>query len=159
MKLKALSLIAGVVAVTLTTVPLSANAQMRFNRGSMNRASFMTAQNQAKPGYGGKFERLGLSDTQRTQIQAIMQEGRAAMANVLTPTQRQQLEAAKQSGNKRGVWRELNLTEAQRTQMRQIKESQKQRINAVLTEEQRQQLAEMKGNRGNRENRRQLRNR
>ncbi len=151
MKFKALPLIASVIAVTLTTVPLSASAQMLFNR-----ASFMTAQAQGKPGYGAKFERLGLTDAQRTQIQAIMQEGRAAMANVLTPAQRQQWEAAKQSGNKRGVWRELNLTEAQRTQMRQIKESQQQRINAVLTEEQRQQLAQMKGNS---RNRRQFRNR
>lgn len=143
MKLKTLSLVAGFVALTISAAPLGANAQSRFS------TPMQIAQNQGEQ-LPRKFDRLGLSAEQRSQIQGIMQQSRSQMAAILTPEQRQRWEAAKNSGNKKAAMRELNLTTEQRSQMRAIKDSTKQQINAVLTPEQRTQLEQFKQNASNR---------
>lgn len=154
MKLKALSLVAGAIALTLTATSFAVNAQ------TASPLSLQLAQTPQKE--RGPWKELGLTDAQKTQIQAIRRDSRTKFEAVLTPEQKAKLEAAKQArqaqrqagqgqrqpGQRRGKggFAELNLTEAQKTQMRQIRESEKQQIQAVFTPEQRQKLEQFRQN-------------
>ncbi len=120
----------------------------------------LLAQTPQKP--KGPWQELGLTDAQKTQIQAIRRDSRTKFEALLTPEQKAKLEAAKQArqaqrqagqgqrqpGQRRGKggYADLNLTEAQKTQMRQIRESEKQQIQAVLTPEQLQKLEQLRQN-------------
>ncbi|MBW4446120.1 MAG: P pilus assembly/Cpx signaling pathway, periplasmic inhibitor/zinc-resistance associated protein [Spirirestis rafaelensis WJT71-NPBG6] len=152
MKLKNFSLIATAIALSLTAVPFAVNAQINTQ----------TPTQVKQVGKKGLFQRLGLSEQQKTQMQEIRRNTRAQMEAILTPEQKQQLQAAKQA--RQGQPRQqtgqgqrpnkgfasLNLTEEQKTKMREIKESQKNQIEAILTPEQRQQLQQFQQNRGSR---------
>ncbi|MBX9259316.1 P pilus assembly/Cpx signaling pathway, periplasmic inhibitor/zinc-resistance associated protein [Desmonostoc muscorum CCALA 125] len=156
MKLKTLSLIAGAIALSLTATSFAVVAQ------TASPSPLLLAQTPQKP--KGPWAELGLSDAQKSQIQAIRRDSRAKYEAVFTPEQKAKLEAAKkarqaqrqagqegqrQPGQRRGGWKnfaDLNLTEAQKTQMRQIRESEKQQIQAVLTPEQRQKLEQFQQN-------------
>ncbi|AFY44150.1 Spy/CpxP family protein refolding chaperone [Nostoc sp. PCC 7107] len=163
MKLKSLSLIAGAIALTLTTTSLAAKAQ------GLSHSPLLVAQAQKEGQWQGKkgpWAELGLSDAQKTQIQQIQRNTRSQMENVLTPEQKAKLKASfearsaerqanqgqpRQPGQRAGRrggkgFAELNLTEAQKTQMRQIRESSKQQIEAVLTPEQRTKLQQLRQN-------------
>jgi Spy/CpxP family protein refolding chaperone len=151
MNFKSLSLAAGAIALTLTSTAFIANAQNNVNTSSVQRY----AQNKEwkKGDKNGKFEKLGLTEAQRTQISEIKQRGRSEIINnVLTAEQRAQLESSNQGGEKGRGFRQLNLTDAQKNQIKQIMESQKREIDGILTPEQRQKLQEMKQNRENRRN-------
>lgn len=143
MKLKPLSVLAGAIALTVTAIPFAAQAQMRSS------SPLQMAQTAKK---GGAWQRLNLTEAQKSQMQTIKTNTRAQMEAILTPEQKATLAAAKQAGQqgqqgqgKRG-WANLNLTEQQKTQMRQVKESSQQQMQAVLTPEQRQQMQEMRQN-------------
>lgn len=148
MKLKNLSLIAAAFALSLTATPFAVNAQQNPETPT-----------QVKPQRGnGAFERLGLSEEQKTKMKEIRQNTRAQMQAVLTPEQQQQLQAAMQArqgqpGQPRGQgerpkkgWASLNLTPEQQTRMREIKESEKSQIQAILTPAQQQQLQQYRDN-------------
>ncbi len=152
MKLKTLSLIAGAIALTLTTIPFAVQAE------TASSSPLLLAQTPKKE--RGPWQELGLTDAQKNQIQAIHRNTRAQMEGILTPEQKAKLEAAKQArqaqrqagqgqrqpGERRGSrnkFAELNLTEQQKTQMRQIRESSKQQIQAVLTPEQQAKLKQL----------------
>lgn len=152
MKLKNFSLIATAIALSLTAVPFAVNAQTN--------AQTPTQLKQARE--KGPFQRLGLSEQQKTQMQEIRRNTRTQIEAILTPEQKQQLQAAKQARvgqtqqetgqgqrPKRG-FASLNLTEEQKTKMREIKESEKNQIQAILTPEQRQQLQQFQENRRSR---------
>ena len=150
MKLNKLSLLAGAFALTLTAIPFAAQAEINSS------SSTIVAQGQKRQ---GKFERLNLTEDQKTQMQQIKESARAEMQKILTPEQLQKLEAAKASGQKkRGVFRTLGLTDAQKAEMKKIKESKKAQFEAILTDEQKAQLQEMKQNRQNRRGSRQRTN-
>ncbi|MCV3213146.1 hypothetical protein OGM63_06340 [Plectonema radiosum NIES-515] len=147
MKLKNLSLIAGAIALSLSATPFVVNAQ-----------KISQTPTQVKSDRNGPFERLGLTDAQKTQIKDIRSNSRAQMEAILTSEQKQQLEAAKQAHQgqsrqergqgqrpKRG-FASLNLTEEQKTKMREIRESEKNQIQAILTPEQQQKFQEFKDN-------------
>jgi len=147
MKLKNLSLIAGAIALSLSATPFIVNAQQ-----------IAQTPTQVKPAHNGPFERLGLTDAQKTQIKEIRSNSRAQMEAILTPEQKQQLETAKQAHQgqprqergqgergKKG-WASLNLTPEQKTKMREIKESEKNQIQAILTPQQQQQFKEFQDN-------------
>jgi periplasmic protein CpxP/Spy len=161
MKLKALSLIAGAIALTLSATSFAVTAQ------AASPSPLLLAQTPQKE--RGPWKELNLTDTQKSQIQTIRRDSRTKFEAVLTPEQKAKLEAAKQA--RRAEWQarkdqgqtgqgqrqagqrqrkdnfaELNLTEAQKTQMRQIRESEKQQIQAVLTPEQRQKLEQFRQN-------------
>lgn len=156
MKLKTLSLIAGAIALSLTATSFGVVAQ------AASPSPLLLAQTPQKT--KGPWAELGLTDAQKSQIQAIRQDSRAKLEAVLTSEQKAKLEAAKQArqaqrqagqqgqrqaGQRRGGWKnfaDLNLTEAQKTQMRQIRESEKQQIQGVLTSEQRQKLEQIQQN-------------
>ena len=154
MKLKALSLVAGAIAFTLTATSFAVNAQ------TASPSPVLLAQTPQKE--RGPWKELGLTDAQKTQIQTIKRDSRTKMEAVLTPEQKAKLQAAKQArqaerqagqgqrqpGERRGKggYADLNLSEAQKTQMRQIRESEKQQIQGVLTPEQRQKLEQFRQN-------------
>ncbi|MBC6432652.1 P pilus assembly/Cpx signaling pathway, periplasmic inhibitor/zinc-resistance associated protein [Nostoc sp. HG1] len=154
MKLKAFSLVAGAIALTLTATSFAVNAQ------TASPSPVLLAQTPQKE--KGPWKELGLTDAQKTQMQAIKRDSRTKMEAVFTPEQKAKLEAAKQArqaqrqagqgqrqpGERRGKggYADLNLTEAQKTQIRQIRESEKQQIQALLTPEQRQKLEQFRQN-------------
>ncbi|WP_375506185.1 Spy/CpxP family protein refolding chaperone [uncultured Nostoc sp.] len=149
MKLKVLSLVAGAIALTLTATSFAVNAQ------TASPSPVLLAQTPQKE--RGPWKELGLTDAQKTQIQAIKRDSRTKLEAVFTPEQKAKLEAAKQArqaqrqagqGQRRGKggYADLNLTEAQKTQIRQIRESEKQQIQAVLTPEQRQKIEQFRQN-------------
>ncbi|MEH2422259.1 MAG: P pilus assembly/Cpx signaling pathway, periplasmic inhibitor/zinc-resistance associated protein [Nostoc sp.] len=160
MKLKALSLVAGAIALTLTATSFAVDAQ------TASPSPVLLAQTPHR----GPWKDLGLTDTQKTQIQAIKRDSRTKMEAVLTPEQKAKLEAAKQA--RRAEWQarkaqgqtgqrqpgqhhdrgkggfaDLNLSEIQKTEIRQIRQSEKQQIQAVYTPEQRQKLEQFRQNR------------
>ncbi|MEA5616304.1 P pilus assembly/Cpx signaling pathway, periplasmic inhibitor/zinc-resistance associated protein [Cronbergia sp. UHCC 0137] len=147
MKFKTLSLIAGAIALTLTATPFTVQAQTNFS------APIQIAQ-----GKGG-WNKLGLTDAQKAQMQEIRRNTKAQIEQVLTSEQKAKLKAMMQErkaqrqnggegqrqGRKRGdVFAALNLTETQKSQMRQIRESAKQQRDAVLTPAQKQQMEQLK---------------
>jgi len=150
MKLKALSLVAGAIALTLTATSFAVEAQ------TASPSPVLLAQTPQQP--KGPWQELGVTDAQKTQIQAIRQTNRAKMEAVFTPEQKTKLEAAKQARrtqrqagqeqagqrSRKDKFADLNLTEAQKAQIRQIRESEKQQIQAVLTPEQQQKLAQFR---------------
>jgi len=144
MKLKKLSILAGAVALTLSAIPFSAQAEISSSSPTV------VARGQRHKGQG-KFKRLNLTEDQKAQLQEIKKSARAEMEQILTPDQLQKLQEAKASGQKkRGIFRSLNLTEDQKAKLKKVRESKKSQIEAILTEEQKAQLQQMRQNRRNR---------
>lgn len=164
MKLKALSLVAGAIALTLTATSFAVHAQ------TASASPVLLAQTPQKE--RGPWKDLNLTDAQKSQIQTIRRDSRTKMEAVFTPEQKAKLEAAKQAhraewqarkaqgqtgqgqrqpgqhhGRGKGDFADLNLSEAQKTEIRQIRESEKQQIQGVLSPEQRQKLEQSRPNR------------
>ncbi|WP_427160689.1 Spy/CpxP family protein refolding chaperone [Aliinostoc sp. HNIBRCY26] len=156
MQLKSLSLLAGAIALTLTTTatPFVVQAQ------NTPTSAFQIAQADKK----GPWEALGLTQEQQTRIRQIRENARTQMEAVFTPEQKAKLEAARQerqarraqgqagerpeAGARRGKkMAELNLTDDQKARLRAIREESKKQIEAVLTPEQRTKLQELKASR------------
>ncbi|MEO0853812.1 MAG: hypothetical protein AAFY15_09970, partial [Cyanobacteria bacterium J06648_11] len=82
---------------------------------------------QPAPGRGGPgklMEELNLTTDQQAQVEAIRTEQREQMASILTDDQRTQLEAARESGQRRrGVLQSLDLTEDQQGELKSLRES------------------------------------
>ncbi|QSJ16579.1 P pilus assembly/Cpx signaling pathway, periplasmic inhibitor/zinc-resistance associated protein [Nostoc sp. UHCC 0702] len=153
MKLKALSLIAGAIALTLTTTSFVVQAQ------TASSSPLLLAQTPKKE--RGPWKNLNLTDAQKAQIQQIKRNTRAQIEAVFTPEQKEKLRAAfearraqREAGQRPTGQRqrsgknfaELNLTQAQKDQIRQIREASKQQIEAVLTPEQQAQLKQFQEN-------------
>ncbi len=126
MKIKFLSLLAGVAAVTLITAPMVVNAQR----------SNLLAQ-----GPHQVFSNLNLTSEQQTQFEQIRNNTDSQIAGILNPGQQQQFQSIKaQRQQLHEAMKALNLTSEQKEQMRSIKQSARQQMGNVLTDEQRQQL-------------------
>ncbi|MEP0869974.1 hypothetical protein NDA01_09180 [Trichocoleus desertorum AS-A10] len=161
MKLKLIPLLAGAIAMTLAAAPLATQVvQAQSNTGTPSQSGHRMK------GMKG-MNALNLSAEQRTQMQQIHEETKAAIEQVLTAEQRQQLEAIKaqrqatraerqaarvegqarpqgETRERRGPFANLNLSAEQQTRIQEIKQASRQRMEAVLTEEQRQKLNELK---------------
>lgn len=97
----------------------------------------------------GPLRGIDLSPDQQASLRQIHQETRTQITGVLTPEQRQQMEARGQrwdsSAPREGMlWprmglRNLNLSEAQRDQIKTIMERSRSQVQSLLTPEQRQQ--------------------
>ncbi|MBO3463781.1 Spy/CpxP family protein refolding chaperone [Aetokthonos hydrillicola Thurmond2011] len=140
MKIKTLSLIAGVFALTLTAAPFAAKANTTLN------APLQLAQATSPHHHRGRFfEQLGLSDAQKAQIKQIHQQTREQSKQVITPDQEQAFKTAMQ--NRQGfkaARQAMNLTEDQKSQLKQIWQSSREQINAVLTPDQQTKLQELR---------------
>ena len=132
MQLKFMPMLVGAIALTVATTPLAVKAEPALRSP--------LAQAQAQEPHG--FQRLGLTQEQKTKMAQIRQNTRSQIEAILTPQQREQFQAAMQDSrpNKRQAFAALNLTPEQKAQMRQIRQSAKSQFEAVLTPEQRQQL-------------------
>jgi periplasmic protein CpxP/Spy len=145
MKFKALLLSVGAIALTLTATSFTANAQNDVGKSPNQRE--MRHKEWKKD---GKFEKLGLTESQRNQIAEIRKQSRSEIINnVLTQDQRTQLGNSNPDGKRGGGFRDLNLTEDQKNKIKLIMDAKKQQIDGILTPEQRQKLAEMKQSRRN----------
>lgn len=135
--IKLMPMLAGALALTLTSAPLVVKADS---------PSGVTVAQAQKP---EKWQNLNLTPEQRTRMAEIRTQTRAQMEAVLTPQQREQLNAATQESGqrRRGAFANLNLTPEQQAQIRQIRQSAKSQMRSVLTPEQQQQLQQMRENR------------
>jgi periplasmic protein CpxP/Spy len=151
MKLKSLSLIAGAIALTLTATSFAVNAQ------TASSLPLLVAQTPEKE--RGPWQNLGLTDAQKAQMKEIGRNTRAQIEALLTPEQKEKLQAAmqarqaqRQAGQRQAGQRprkdfaDLNLTDAQKTQMRQIRESSKKQMQAILTPEQQEKFKQFEEN-------------
>nr|WP_290224515.1 hypothetical protein [Trichocoleus desertorum] len=164
MKLKLMPLLAGAIALTLAAPLANQVVQAQSNTGTPSQSG-----SRMMKGMKG-MNALNLTAEQKAQMQQIHQETKAAMEQVLTAEQRQQLEAAKaqrqaakaerqaagaqgqegqarpqgQARERRGPFANLNLSAEQQTRIQEIKQASRQRMESVLTEEQRQKLNELK---------------
>lgn len=129
MQLKLIPLLAGAIALTVsTTVPVTAQAQP-------------TQQRQPGQAQKGPYKGIELTEQQKAQMQTIRQNTRTQIEGILTPEQRAQFQAAIGSGQKRrSAYADMNLSEQQQSQIREIMQSAKTQTEAVLTPAQRQQL-------------------
>lgn len=157
MKLKSLSLIAGAVALTLTTTSFAVKAQ------TSSASPLLLAQAQQQGPRQGKkafWSELGLTQAQQTRLREIRQNTRTQIEGVLTQEQKDQLRAAAEArrtqrqagqpgqrlGRQGRGFASLNLTEDQKNRIRAIKESSKQQMEAVLTSEQRTKIQQFRQN-------------
>ncbi|MEO1378214.1 MAG: P pilus assembly/Cpx signaling pathway, periplasmic inhibitor/zinc-resistance associated protein [Cyanobacteria bacterium J06635_10] len=133
------------IFATILTIGTAGAAFANVQTSSNNSVVISRAKGQ------GKLQRLNLTDEQKTQMQAIKEDARAQMKEILTQEQLEKLETAKANGQKkRGVWRTLNLTEDQKAELKKIKESKTSQIEAILTDEQKEQFQQMRENRRSR---------
>ncbi|OUL21030.1 hypothetical protein [Nostoc sp. 106C] len=174
MKVKALSLVAGAIALTLAATPFAVKAQSGF---SSHRLVAQATNGQVPHNRKGPWAELGLTDTQKSQIQTIQRDTRNQIEQLILQRvnftqeqkdklnelkaqrgqwQRGQRQAGQQrgQGSKRG-FAALNLTEEQKNQLKQvmqssevkqIRQSSQQKIQALLTPEQRTKLQQLREN-------------
>lgn len=128
MKIKFLSLLAGVSAAIVSFSPMAASAE----------------------GFRNRFSELNLTPQQQAEIEQIQENAKSQMQNLLTPEQRQQFETLRQQGRQKGKGlRQMNLSAEQREQMRSLRQSSREQIRNVLTPEQQDQLRQkMEARRG-----------
>jgi protein CpxP len=140
MQLKKLSILASIVVIGLSATSFTTKAEARRSN------SLLVAQEQPAKAPRERFgEKLGLTDAQKAQMQAIKKDTRAKIDAILTPEQRAQKQAAQQNRQPgRGGWKALNLTEDQKNQVKQIMEASKTQMQNVLTPEQRTQWEQMR---------------
>ena len=94
-------------------------------------------QMQGFPGVRG----VNLTEEQKTKVQAIQENYRSKIDNILTSEQKDAMSAATQQGqNPRQAMRNLNLSSDQKKQVREVMQSQREEISNILTDEQKQQL-------------------
>jgi periplasmic protein CpxP/Spy len=140
MQFKFIPVLASAIALSIATAPLVAKAEP--NAPAPQRIA------QAKDRGARRFEQLGLTQAQRDKMAEIRRNTRTQVEAVLTPEQRQQLAAARESRQRRReAMASLNLTPEQKTRLQQIRQSAKSQFDAVLTPEQRQKLQEFRANR------------
>ncbi|MEB3338767.1 MAG: Spy/CpxP family protein refolding chaperone [Leptolyngbyaceae bacterium] len=126
MKIKALALLPGVIALSLAFAPVFpslAQAPSSESSRSWQKRGKMGAQ-------------LNLTDAQKAQMKQIREASRQKMDAVLTPAQKEQLQVAKQNKQKPN----LNLSDEQKASIKAIRQESKRQMEAILTPEQIQKL-------------------
>jgi Spy/CpxP family protein refolding chaperone len=137
MQFKFIPFLTSAIALSITAAPLVAQA----NPVAPSSQILAQASDKVSP----RFEKLGLTPAQRDKMAEIRRNTRAQVEAVFTPEQRQQLEAARESKQKRReAMAALNLTPEQKTRLQEIRQSAKTQFEAVLTPEQKQQLQQMR---------------
>ncbi|MDF5727583.1 MAG: P pilus assembly/Cpx signaling pathway, periplasmic inhibitor/zinc-resistance associated protein [Rhizonema sp. PD38] len=126
---KSLFLLPGVIAVMFTAAPMMS----AFN----NPAFADDAPHAGK--HHGEWDKLGLSDAQKSQIKQIRQGAQQKMDAILTTDQKTQLQQARSQHTKP----KLALSDDQKAQMKQIHQDSENKIMQVLTAEQQQQYKQI----------------
>lgn len=129
MQLKNLSLIAGAIALALTTTPFAVKAETKSGQ-------LLVAQ--AKPQAPLSLQ---LTPQQQEQFKKIRIDTSGQVDRVLTQQQREQIKAAVQAGQApQEAFNTIKFTPQQKSQLEQIIQSQRKQMEAVLTEEQRKKI-------------------
>ncbi|AFZ24070.1 hypothetical protein Cylst_1811 [Cylindrospermum stagnale PCC 7417] len=137
MRFNKLSLLAGVVVLTLTATPFAVQAQTKVPSRQ---------QGVEVPGQEA-LQSLGLTNTQKTQLQTIQRNTSSQITKILTPTQKAKLKTAIQSGQSQSqIFASLNLTDKQKAQIQQIFLSSRKQIQGILTVKQQQQIQQIEEN-------------
>lgn len=131
MKFKITSILAGLLALTVTAAPLAAQAQSE-------------KPNQSSPQQGQNRDRkadVQLTEQQKARLAEIRRNTRTQIEKILTPQQREQMKAAMQNRqNRRDGFDAMNLSSEQKTQLQAIMRSARSQSEAVLTPQQREQI-------------------
>jgi len=139
MKIKNLSLITGVFALSLSIIPLVAKANTTLH------TPLQIAQTSPHHGKGKLFASLGLSDQQKVDIKQIRQSTRERRQQIISPEQEQAFKTAIQNHQGFKAAREaMNLTDQQKCDLKQLMQSSREQIKAVLTPEQQMQLEQIR---------------
>ena len=130
MQLKNLSLMAGAIALFLTTTPFAVKAE------TTESGQRLVAQANQQPPL-----RLQLTPQQQEQLKQIDINTNNQFERVLTQQQREQIKAAVQAGQApKEAFAAIKLTPQQKSQLEQIMQSRQKQRAAVLTEEQRKKI-------------------
>jgi periplasmic protein CpxP/Spy len=134
MKLKNLSLVAAAIALSFTPMVFGAEAQANSSSNSI------IAQGQKPEAKRG----IQLTEGQKKKINAIRTETRTKIEGIFTDQQKQQLQAAIESGQSpRDAFGALKLTSKQQQDIQEVLAYSNKKMEAVLTDEQKRQLIEM----------------
>lgn len=132
MKLKLKSIVAGVIATAaIAATPLIAFAQ------APAQAPAPATENKPRP-------RIVLSAEQQAEFEKIQSDTLSQIEGVLTPEQKAQFAAGRESGQGFGAIQ--NLTDPQKTQIRTILQTFNTRIGGMLTPQQREQIQQGQSN-------------
>jgi Spy/CpxP family protein refolding chaperone len=138
MKLKLKSIVAGVIATAaIAATPLIAFAQAQAPAQAPAPATAPATENKPRP-------RIVLSAEQQAEFEKIQNDTLTQIEGVLTPEQKTQFAAGRESGQGFGAIQ--NLTDPQKSQIRKILETFNGRIGAMLTPEQKQQIQQSQSN-------------
>jgi Spy/CpxP family protein refolding chaperone len=140
MQLKKISFIAGAIALSLAIIPFSVKAE---TNSLSPQAPKLVAQLPPIP----FLERLGLTETQKTQLTEVRQNTRSEIQNILTPEQQEQFQTLTANMDRRlEAFRSLNLNDQQKVQVWNILQSKKSQVEDILTPEQRQKVQTLRQN-------------
>jgi Spy/CpxP family protein refolding chaperone len=132
------------MAVGAATIPSIVSAQSSTQNSVQNRA-------EKRRGDGG-WQKLNLSDAQKSQMKSIRDSAKARRQSIFTDEQRAIMNQSRESGDRKGARKSLNLTADQKTQLQAIEQDTKTQMKNILTPQQQQQLEQMqqqrKANRG-----------
>jgi len=129
MEFKKISLIAGIITLSLVATPLIVKAETNISSPQI------VAQIPQLP----FLESLGLTESQKVQFAEIRQNTRAEIQKILTPEQQEQFQTITANMNQRmEAFRALNLSDEQKNQVWNILRSTKSQAREILTPEQRQ---------------------
>lgn len=140
MKLKSLSLIAGIISLSLAATPFLVKAQTTSN------TSFKVAQEMPHQGKHHKFaDALGLTDEQKQKLKEIHEDTKAQKDKILTQAQRDAFKTAmKNHLGRKAAFEAMNLSDQQKSDLKALMKSSRERMNAVLTTDQQAKLKELR---------------
>ena len=143
MEFKKISLIITAITLSVATTPLVAKAQSEIEVPQVAPIQVAQIPTEVPP----KYEKLNLTDNQKSQIIEVVQQGREEIQDILTPKQQQKFKRAIANGReKRKALRSLNLSNNQKRKLKAVMQSQKSEIESILTDEQKEDLEELKSN-------------
>ena len=138
MKLILKSIVAGVIATAaIAATPLIAFAQAQAPAQAPAPATAPATENKPRP-------RIVLSAEQQAEFEKIQSDTLSQIEGVLTPEQKAQFAAGRESGQGFGAIQ--NLIDPQKTQIRTILQSFNTKIGEMLTPQQREQIQQSQSN-------------
>ncbi len=133
MKRKFLPLLAGIASIAILAAPIAAIAESPTLVAQQNASS------------NNPFEQLGISDTQKKQMQEIWQTTTQQLGQIVTPAQQQRFLTARKNGKSIQEARAaMQLSADQKRKISQILQSANQRSLSVLTPAQIEQLKNLR---------------
>lgn len=141
MKLRQISLIAGAIALSFTTIP-QRSVQAEIAPKAPLQLAQQPAQKPAPAQQAPQPLRIQLSEQQQQKIASIRANVRDQIKNVLTKQQRDQIESAMKAGQPpQQAFAALQFTQKQQQDLQRIMKSSQEQMEAVLTPAQKQELA------------------